>query len=155
MNQPSPIDEQPAQIELTFMNPPDWLSRFVHKIAESLRPYDFLAPLGCNVILVDETWEVALFVGATEVVGGRSDGKLIESRFAVDVLALQKEFSLLEEFIWQAHPYAEDDEMGPYLQMTGKVNGYKVSLCLCANPPERFEPSRMADVNRGQFIDLW
>ena len=136
-------------------SPPEWLQEFADAVALNMVPVDLLAPVGCHFCLVDETWEIALFVSSTQIVGGRKDGVLRHSRFNVDLQAVTKLFSEVQNISWQALPLAADDELGPHLSIEGTCAGKPVWLRILSRAPKRFDVGRRAVVYDGAWEESW
>ena len=136
-------------------SPPEWLQEFADAVALQINPVDLLAPVGCHFCFADETWEIALFVSSTQIVGGKKDGVLRHSRFNVDLQSVLKLFSDVRSISWQALPMAADDELGPHLSIEGSRAGNSVWLRILSRSPKRFEVGRRAVVYDALWEETW
>lgn len=138
-------------------NNPDWISDFTTEVCQSFVPIDSLGPFGCHTCLHRGVWEVTIFVGRTEVVGGNRDGAVRYSRFSVDVETLRESFDRVIALGWQALPLGEGDrdELGAHLSVEGVYRGHDVWLRIPARAPERFSSARLAMVHCGEIRDVW
>lgn len=136
-------------------SPPEWLQELADAVALQLIPVDQLAPVGCHFCLVDETWEISLFVSSTQIVGGKKDGVLRHSRFNVDVQAVADLFSEVRSISWQALPLVADDELGAHISIDGSCAGNRVWLRILARAPKRFDVGRRAVVYDAAWEETW
>ena len=142
------------------MSPPEWTSALAGAIAEHLVAASIPAPIGAHVQkAVDETgpevWEVSLFYGKTEIVGGPRDGKQTDTPFWLDLTGLGRVFDYVEGLTWQAAALGPEDDLGPHVAIEGEFEGHRVRVRILAAAPDRFPPARSADTLRGTFVDLW
>lgn len=114
-----------------------------------------LAPIGCHVHRSPDSWEVTLFVAATEVVGGSRDGKTCPSRFFVDVLGISRLFEKLQSVSWQAQGLGAEDEVGPHVAFEGVVHNESLWLRIPALAPRQFPPGRRAHVHQQLWEEIW
>src|SRR5579863_6023147 len=135
--------------------PPKWLHEFADAVAVLMNPVDMLAPVGCHFCHSDGTWEITLFVSATQVVGGKNDGVLRPSRFNVDVQAVTALFSEVRKISWQPLSLPPDDELGPHLAIEGSCGKYSVCLRILARAPKRFDVGRRAVVYDAAWEETW
>ncbi len=136
-------------------NPPEWLHQFADAVAAQLCGVDVLAPIGCHVFRAPEHWEVTLFVSATEVVGGRQDGRQRTSRFFLDVQALSQIFDVVRSVVWQAQGLGAGDDVGPHLAVEGDYCGHPVWLRVPATAPHVFPAGRQAHVHHQTWEEVW
>ena len=135
--------------------PPEWLTRLSEHLLGAVIPSDVLAPVGCHYTCVDSIWEVTLFPGATEVVGGAMDGKRCTSRFTLDLATVHGLMSEIGDFYWQTLPYDRNDELGPHVAIAGKYEDHQVWVRILARAPQRFTPGRTADPYGNRWNDVW
>ena len=152
---------------------PDWVSSLTEEIARHLVAAAVPAPIGVHVQRSDTpastgprpstkrraprepVWEVSLFYGKTEVLGGAGDGKRTDTAFWLDLAAVTAAFTSVEGFFWQAAPLGPEDDLGPHVAVEGVYDGHRVRLRVLAAAPERFPSARAADTLNGTFVDLW
>jgi len=140
---------------MTTAIPPKWLSVFANRLATTVDSYELLAPLACHYQEVDGTWEVSLFCGGTEIIGGEYDGEMRCSRFFLDLLDAMQLFDHLECVTWQAQPMGERDDLGPHVSIQGKIGEHPVWLRILAQAPEQFSPGRKAIVYENTLEEQW
>lgn len=134
---------------------PEWLSQLADRVAAQIVAVDLAAPVGCHYALVNGRWEVTIFAGSTEVVGGPHDGRYRPSRFFLDIQGLLEYFDSIDSLAWQAQGLGAEDEVGPHLSIEGTCEGHAVWLRVPAYAPRRFPPSRRADPNRELWEEVW
>lgn len=140
-------------------NTPKWMSRLANLISRAFYSADVLAPIGCHFHPgngdADSQAEVTLFVSGTEVMGGACDGRVINSRFMLDLREVMEAFELIESCYWQAQRMADDDQVGPHFGVEGLFEGHRVWLRVAAEPPAQFEPGRLANLHANNFENQW
>lgn len=130
---------------------PEWLQGFVADVAELFEPFRGVARPGFECHWGEDRWEVSVFLGKSEVVGGAQDGGLLPVNFRFDVQQLPALFERLDALRWNAIPDCgtTDDEGLPlsFLVAEGVVCGQPITLQVHAAPPEAIGPGtrRLAD----------
>jgi hypothetical protein len=92
---------------------PVWLPEFVDQVAELFEPFVDVGRVGFECVPNTERWDVSMYLGSTEVVGGRVDGELRPVAFQFDLARLETIFDRIDECHWSAFPagtVAEDAE---------------------------------------------
>lgn len=137
--------------------PPEWLAELADAVAEAIIGVAEPAPLGCHYFYDEprDQWEVTLFPAATEVVGGRFDGRVTPSPFALDLARLSWALDVVERFHWQTHPLGPDDDLGPHVSLEGSHGGHSVWVRILAEAPEQFPIGRRVDASGEGLEDLW
>lgn len=123
---------------------PDWLGQFIQRAAELFEPFSGVARPGFECCRAEERWEIALFLGKTEHVGGPEDGAQSAVNFSFDVLRLTALFERLETLRWSAFPdcHVYDDAVDlSFLLAEGTVNGQRLTLQVHAGPPDCAGPA--------------
>ena len=143
-------------------SPPEWLTDLAKALSEHLVPAVLPAPLGAHVqqaVDADEqasdVWEISLFYGKTEIVGGPEDGRRTETAFWLDVIGAQRVLTRVDRAYWQTAILSPSDDLGPHVAVEGDYLGHPVRVRVLSAAPQQFPPARTADTNRGMFIDLW
>lgn len=134
---------------------PSWLNELADIVAGYIAPVEPLAPMGCHYHLNEGVWEISLFVGDTELVGGDRDGERIPARFLVDVLPLLSHFSEVFDCTWQPDRFGEEDELGCHLSIIGLHGEQLVCVRVLSRSPERFPPGRRANIYGGVLEEMW
>ena len=131
---------------------PPWLVRFIEAAAQLFEPFDSVGRVGFDCSLLDDEWVVGIYLGGTEIVGGRLDGKTLFANFCFDLAELIRRFDEIQELRWTALPepleLAEPDgkpgEPGrerSYVTITGTVEGHSVRLSIFSIPPDAVQPA--------------
>jgi hypothetical protein len=126
---------------------PEWAAALIDRAAELFEPLEGVGRVGFDCQLADDRWRVGMFLGATEIVGGPSDGKSRHTNFRFDLQQLAEMFSRIESMTWQALP--ENGEVGqgwPFSSVTidGIYEGNPVRLQLFSIPPAEAGPGLRA-----------
>lgn len=115
---------------------PDWVTRLIERTTDLFEPLAELGRVGFDCRLEDElmggVWSVDLYLGSTEVVGGREDGRALPAGFDFDLQRLVALFDRVDRLIWKARP-AEDDPS--LVSLAGAVDDNPVQLQILAVPP--------------------
>ena len=125
---------------------PDWLAGFVQQAAELFEPFSGMARPGFECRRDEDRWEISIFLGKTERVGGPDDGHLSPVNFSFDVHGLSRLFEQLTSLRWNAFPDKSglEDEHAidlSFLLAEGTVQGEQVSLQVHSGPPEGAGPA--------------
>ena len=124
---------------------PEWLLSFVHDVASRFEPFNGMARPGYECRQEDDRWEVAIFLGKTELVGGAQDGATIPVNFCFDLQGLMSAFDEISSFQWNAFPDCcvyEDDVLDlSFISAEGLVGGKTVIVQIHAGPPETASPA--------------
>ncbi len=149
----------PEQITSNRIVPPRWIERLGQLTSRAFHSSGLLAPIGCHFHQNDELdgsqWEVTLFVSSTEFFGGPNDGKVVASRFMLDLKEVLEAFDAVDSLYWQTHVMAEDDQLGPHIGVEGEFEGNAVWLRITAEPPAQFQPGRSVDLQVNIAEDRW
>jgi hypothetical protein len=113
---------------------PVWLSEFVDQIAELFEPFVDVGRVGFECAPNTERWEISMFLGSTEVVGGKVDGEVRPVAFQFDLVRLETIFDHIDECHWSAFPAgtaADDaDVQGRERSFVTIVGRYRENRCL-------------------------
>jgi hypothetical protein len=134
---------------------PNWLTALADVVAGYITPVEPLAPLGCHYHQCEGVWEISLFVGDTELVGGDRDGERVAARFLVDVLPLLSLFDEVFDCTWQPDRFSDEDELGCHLSIIGMHLEQLVCVRLLSRSPDRFPPGRRANIYDGALEEMW
>ena len=140
--------------------PPPWLAELADRIAALMRPMDFMAPIGCHYHFgrfPKGQWEITLFAGKTEMIGGSQDGSNVPSRFTVDLEQLVLMFSEVSSLHWQALAADETDDLGAHISIEGYYQSHSVWVRILSEPPANLQTSRYAYVSSNELMlrDVW
>lgn len=127
------------------MKVPDWLTGFVQEVADLFEPFHGVARPGYECVHSEDRWEVSMFLGRTEVVGGPLDGEESPVNFRFDLAGLTRLFTPLAALRWNAFPEphicGEDGADLSFVIAEGEVQGAAVSLQIHAGPPHDMGPA--------------
>jgi len=126
---------------------PVWLPEFVDQIAELFEPFVDVGRVGFECAPNTERWEVSMYLGSTEVVGGRVDGELRPVAFQFDLVRLETIFDRINECRWSAFPAGTvEDNAEPvaaersYVTILGRYRDNLVRLRVFGTPPADTAP---------------
>jgi len=119
---------------------PDWLSQFIHQTAARFEPLSGVARVGYQCELTDEGWEARLYLGSTEVLGGRDDGQTRLNSFEFDFADLTTGFCRLDEFRWNVCT-TSDGSARSFVTLRGLVEDQPVCLKIYSRPPQDVGPA--------------
>lgn len=122
---------------------PDWLTELVNDVAELFEPLVDVGRVGFDCQCSENGWLVGLYLGSTEMVGGKEDGRTRHISFEFDLLGLIERFDAVDEFCWSALPTYADDENSmsrSFVTVVGSVQDKAVRLQIFSAPPEEAGP---------------
>jgi hypothetical protein len=123
---------------------PAWVTEFINKVADLFEPMQSeVGRVGFDCRFLDETWAVDLFLGSTELVGGRHDGQSRHTSFSFDLAQLLEHFESVERFQWLSiaeGDAAEGVEAGCAVVMEGHVGSNPLRLAIRSAPPDGAGP---------------
>lgn len=124
---------------------PSWLNSFVDEIAEIFNPIAEVGRVGFDCQFSEEFWEVGLFLGSTEIVGGQRDGQFIAASFQFDLLQLLDRFESVNRFHFnfldQTKSETSNESPSAYITIEGHLADLElVRLNVYSLPPEEAGP---------------
>lgn len=119
---------------------PEWLSVFVHQVAALFEPLSGVGRVGSQCEFTDEGWQARLYLGSTEVVGGKNDGQAHLVSFELDFARLNQLFTQLVEFRWTVSGSA-DGGNSSFVTMRGLIDQYPICLKVYSRPPKEAGPA--------------
>lgn len=126
---------------------PDPITTFISDVAELFEPFYGVGRVGFDCQAAAQDWVISLYLGSTEVVGGREDGLHQNPAFHFDVHTAMSMFTSLESVRFTSHPAlsGESDNFG--VTLVGSVDRYPVRLIVHGTPPLESTPAmqRMPD----------
>jgi hypothetical protein len=124
---------------------PTWLVQFIDHISDRFEPFSGVARVGYECHHTEYGWEIALFLGEHEVVGGPDDGHMRPVNFRFNLTELTSSLDKVEEIFWNAFPNSHVcyDAMADlsFLTIVGITAGQKIRLQLHASPPDTIGPA--------------
>lgn len=119
---------------------PAWLSTFVHQTAALFEPLTGVAKVGYQCEMTPDGWEARLYLGSTEIVGGRDDGQSRLISFEFDFGRLTEGFTRVDEFRWNVCS-TSDSAASSFVTLRGHVDQNPVCLKLYSRPPRDAGPA--------------
>ncbi len=123
---------------------PDWLTHLIGRLSDLFDPEDDVARVGFECGWTEDAWEVVLFLGSTEIVGGPNDGKSRLANFRLDLLTLMGNFTEVDHVEWLARPQSEighePSRGASCLQIVGRIDAEPLRLMIFAAPPADVGP---------------
>ncbi len=126
---------------------PVWLPEFVDQIADLFEPFVDVGRVGFECAPNTERWEISMFLGRTEVVGGKVDGELRPVAFQFDLGRLEAIFDRVAECRWcafPAGPVADDAESKTgersFVTVVGQYRENDLRLRIFCTPPADVTP---------------
>lgn len=125
---------------------PDRVTDLITEVAEIFEPYHGVARVGFDCKAVTDGWAVSMYLGATEVVGGRDDGLKNHAPFHFDIDAAVALFTNVESVRFTSQP-ASHAAVDSGITIIGHVDDYPIRLAIHAHPPTEVEAGmqRMPD----------
>jgi hypothetical protein len=117
---------------------PEWLTALVESAAELFEPMSDVGRVGFDCRLDEQGWSAALYLGAVELVGGKSDGQTEGVGFHFDLKALLEQFSRIDDLSWTVVGKAEEGQNPPpssFLLIDGAIGENRVRLTIHAAAP--------------------
>ncbi len=124
---------------------PDRLTQFISDVAEAFEPTHGVARVGFQCEPKSGIWAVRMYLGTTEVVGGRDDGLVQDIGFQFDIDAAIAQFTNVESISFCSQPSEEKIDSGVLIR--GEVDEFPVQLSIHSVPPDEAGPGfqRMPD----------
>lgn len=122
---------------------PAWMTELIDSVAELFEPFTDVGRVGFECRLTDDHWEVSMYLGKTEFVGGKADGEMKTVDFQFDLLKLNQLFTQIHVMTWSAFPGAdgsEDRSECSFVSMDGIYRENTVRLRIFSAPPEQAGP---------------
>jgi len=126
---------------------PDWLAAFVDQVAELFEPFIDVGRVGYECVPQADRWDVSMYLGSTEAVGGKVDGEVRAVAFEFDILRLNSIFEQVDELRWSAFPAgtADRDANGnpgerSFVAVACRYQDAAVRLKVFCTPPTEVSP---------------
>ncbi len=117
---------------------PTWLADFVQQAAAWFEPLAGVGRVGYDCEPTAAGWEARLYLGSTEMVGGKDDGQWRSNSFELDLSGLTSCFSRIDEFRWNV---ASGAAAGSFLTLRGCVNDQPLCVKAYSRAPEHMGPA--------------
>jgi hypothetical protein len=122
---------------------PEWVSKFVDQIAELFVPLENDGRVGYECKMNERGWKIRMFLGRTEMIGGRDDGSSLHSNFEFNISELTSIFENLNVLKWETYPDSSDPnhyQDHSIVIAEGMSSGHFVQLELHSVPPNEIGP---------------
>lgn len=130
---------------------PQWLADFIQQAADWFAPLTGVGRVGYDCEPTADGWEARLYLGITELVGGRDDGEWRSHSFELNLAGLTASFSRIDEFRWNV---AASDTGGSFLTLRGCVGEFPLCVKAYSRAPEHLGPAmRQYHDGRVQPVD--
>ena len=138
-------------------HPPKWLRQLSDDAARGIVEDEFHAPIGCHFFqnIVNDEWEISIFVSATEVVGGPLDGRKLRLQVQLDIIHVMNLFDETPKVYWQSDAVADDDDLAQHISFEGIARGHRIWLRILKEPPRGAGPGRLLHTQSGEMETLW
>lgn len=119
---------------------PEWLSVFVHQAAALFEPLAGVGRVGSQCEFTDDGWEARLYLGSTEIVGGKNDGHAQIIGFELDFVRLRELLTRVDQFSWNVGA-AADGANSSFITLAGVIDQFPVRLKIYSRPPKEAGPA--------------
>ena len=122
---------------------PEWLRGFVEEAAGSFEPLSGVARVGYECLPAEGGWDISLYLGSIELVGGKSDGSTERPDFRCDLKRLLEQFSRIDDLEWTVWPDGIDEanrELRSVMRIDGLVGTGQVCLRILSSAPQALGP---------------
>ena len=113
---------------------PPWITSLIGELAELFEPLVGVGRVGFDCQLLENCWSIGLYLGRTELVGGRNDGDSRHADFQFNIQGLLEQFTLVEKCVWNARTHKDDDSYST-LSVVGLMNSNSVQVHVFSHPP--------------------
>ena len=117
---------------------PAWVTELIGQIADLFEPFSDLGRVGFDCNFDEDRWTVGMFLGSTEMVGGKDDGRTMPADFDFNLHRLISMFGHIDLLVWSAWPNGGANggsEGSSFVTVEGVVEGNPVRLQIHSDPP--------------------
>lgn len=122
---------------------PDWVTDLINHAAELFEPFTEIGRVGFDCRFREGAWEIALYLGSAELIGGKDDGHVQVVDFQFDLARLVELIQPVEKFVWNAIPARPGIDGPPdrsLIAIQGLHDGNRVHLHVYGTPPDEAGP---------------
>jgi hypothetical protein len=119
---------------------PEWLSEAILRWSAVFEPFAEAGRIGFVCEPVEQGWSVRLYLGTTEIVGGKDDGEWRQPGFGLDFTRLTEEFSRIDEFRWNVSAPGIDGSHS-FVTLRGTMGEHVVEVKIYSRPPRDAGPA--------------
>lgn len=132
------------------MRRPAWINHLIDTLSEFFEPIEGIARVGFDCRINEKHWEISLYLGRTEVVGGPQDGSSEPVDFSLDlrgVAGILGEFDILEWTVVHAATESGPSVPRSLLRIETFFEGNPVRILFVSHAPQEAGPAlrRFAD----------
>lgn len=124
---------------------PEWLVELIESVAGLFEPMLGVARVGYDCWPTENDWTVCLYLGDTEIVGGKEDGRQDPPEFSFDLLGLLERIDEVQRLRWSVFPVTADEgqELGDrsFITVIGRVADNQVRIRLLSIAPDAAGPA--------------
>lgn len=120
------------------MRTPDWLSDLLEQLCDHIEPTRGEARAGYNLKYADPWWQIDLFLGKNELVGGNLDGLCDYVSYTANIAGILGLFTKVQRCEWLACPGTQttnQNEQSSGLAIEGDWAGHDIRVVLRMVPP--------------------
>ena len=121
---------------------PKWLAEMIEEVADLFDPFAEVGRVGFECHVDRNRWNVSMFLGSTERVGGRLDGRVQNIEFQFDVLRLSQLLVPIRRLEWTSFPGngSEGEYDCSYLAVDADYRDQPIRLRIFGTPPRAASP---------------
>ncbi|VAX38847.1 hypothetical protein MNBD_PLANCTO02-3321 [hydrothermal vent metagenome] len=122
---------------------PDWITQFIEDVAELFEPLDSDGRVGFDCQLSEDFWNIGMYLGSTEHMGGPRDGDSELHNFEFNLSHLTSLFDSVHQLYWSATPepfFDSEQHISSMISLEGTLNEQPVRLQLYSAPPTEIGP---------------
>jgi hypothetical protein len=125
---------------------PTWIVQLIEETADLFEPLAGVGRVGYDCRVDEEGWQIDMFLGAIEVLGGREDGQTRSPEFRFDIQPLLDRFTHVTDLSWNVYaPQAAAEDLvsetpRSFLSIDGLIDGQRVRISVLATPPAAAGP---------------
>ncbi len=134
---------QAADRPAPALRQPAWMAKLLDRLCDHIEPVRGEARVGYDLNFNDPLWEIDLFLGRTEIVGGSLDGCSDYVSFTADIPGILSLFSKVGSCEWLALPSSLDTaapQSASGLFVEGVWEQQTVRVALRSVPPSNAAP---------------
>ena len=136
------VEEYRTRKSLRDIRPP-WLIDLIESVAEVFEPLEDVARVGFDCRAAENEWQVSMYIGRIEVVGGADDGLSRHADFEIDLIRVLDQFAQVDRFRWTSRitdPRRHTRPADSPLFIAGLVGEHRVQLTIHSIPTEHAGP---------------
>ncbi len=120
---------------------PDWVTGFINQTADLFEPLADVGRVGFDCRLAENCWEVDIYLGRMEMMGGAEDGQAHPTGFMFDLQTLLNQFDVVHHFEFVALPHETDgSQIRASVAMIGAIQENELKVQIYSLPPETVGP---------------